>query len=417
MRKRIPVQSLTLGMYIDGFCAPWMEHPFWRNHFVLSDPEDIERIRNSNVREVWIDTSKGLDLALDNTGQSDVARATSAEAVVQEPPSIATPARDTAPTTTEEEYLRAAKICAKSMQVMVEMFEEARLGRRVDTELAQHLVQEIWDSVLRNQAAIINLARLKTADNYTYMHSVAVCALMVRLALQLELDEEQTRSAGIGGLLHDLGKAMTPPEVLNKPARLTEAEFTLIKAHPVDGYKMLVDTPELNATVLDVVLHHHEKTDGTGYPDGQKGDAISLLAKMGAVCDVYDAITSDRPYKKGWDPSEAIRRMAGWTQGHLDAQVFQSFVKSTGIYPTGSLVRLTSGRIGVVVAQNADALLKPVVNIFFSTKSGLRIPSYAVNLALPDCKEKIMAREDPQKWKFPDLDSLWLNPEPASTAQ
>ena len=411
MLKRISVQQLTLGMHIDGFCAPWMDHPFWRKHFVLSDPHDIKRILASSVQEVWIDTRKGLDVP---AGVKPLAQTTSAEAIAQEILQTEAPKRDITPSTAAVEYARASRICVKSKQAVMAMFDAARSGEPVDTELASHLVQEISDSVLRNPDALISLARLKTADNYTYMHSVAVCALMVSLALQLQLDEEQTKIAGMGGLLHDLGKAQTPPEVLNKPAKLTDAEFDIIKAHPVQGYQMLVNGPPLDAMVLDIVLHHHEKTDGTGYPHGLKGDEISLFARMGAICDVYDAITSDRPYKKGWDPAEAMRKMAGWTSGHLDAQMFQGFVKSVGIYPTGSLVRLSSGRIGIVTTQNPRALLKPVVKVFFSTKSDMRIPPLLINLAALECKEKITAREDPQVWKFPDLNPLWSGFEPSS---
>ena len=411
MLKRISVQQLTLGMHIDGFCAPWMDHPFWRKHFVLSDPHDIKRILASSVQEVWIDTRKGLDVP---AGVKPLAQTTSAEAIAQEILQTEAPKRDITPSTAAVEYARASRICVKSKQAVMAMFDAARSGEPVDTELASHLVQEISDSVQRNPDALISLTRLKTADNYTYMHSVAVCALMVSLALQLQLDAEQTKIAGMGGLLHDLGKAQTPPEVLNKPAKLTDAEFDIIKAHPVQGYQMLVNGPPLDAMVLDIVLHHHEKTDGTGYPHGLKGDEISLFARMGAICDVYDAITSDRPYKKGWDPAEAMRKMAGWTSGHLDAQMFQGFVKSVGIYPTGSLVRLSSGRIGIVTTQNPRALLKPVVKVFFSTKSDMRIPPLLINLAALECKEKITAREDPQVWKFPDLNPLWSGFEPSS---
>lgn len=412
MLKRIHVQHLSLGMHIDGFCAPWMEHPFWRNHFVLSDPQDLERVRASNVQEVWIDTSKGLDVAPGPEQAATPAEADPAPALPEPPPA---PSRDTRPTPCAIEYARAAEIISKSRQAMADIFQDARLGKTVNTELAQQLVQEISDSIIRNPDAMVSLARLKTADNYTYMHSVAVCGLMVALALQLQLNEEQTRCAGMGGLLHDLGKAAMPMDVLNKPGKLTDAEFNIIKAHPVEGHKMLQSNPSVDAMVLDIVLHHHEKSDGSGYPDGLKGEEISLLARMGAICDVYDAITSDRPYKKGWDPSEALRQMAGWTSGHLDGKMFQAFVKSRGIYPTGSLVRLTSGRIGVVTGQNEGALLKPLVNVFFSTKSNLRLPPFLVDLAAPDCKEKIIAREDPQQWQFPDLNPLWSGMEQTST--
>ena len=416
MLKRISVHHLTLGMHIDGFCAPWMEHPFWRNHFVLTDPQDILRVRASSVQEVWIDTSKGLDIAPETALQivPEAATQTLPEpGPAAVPAADATPPRDTAPTTAAVEYARAAQICAKAKLAVTAMFQEARLGQMVQTGLAEKVVQEISDSVMRNPNAIVSLARIKTADDYTYMHSVAVCALMVALALQLKLDAAQTRSAGMGGLLHDLGKALVPLAVLNKPGKLTDAEFSVVKDHPAQGHKLLVECLTDDPAVLDIVLHHHEKTDGSGYPNGQAGDGISLLAKMGAICDVYDAITSDRPYKKGWDPAESLKKMAEWTHGHLDTQVFHAFVKSLGIYPTGSLVRLSSGKIAVVTGQSASALLKPIVKVFFSTKSDLRIPPVVVDLSAPDCTEKITGREDPTYWRFPDLNQLWSGLEPA----
>ncbi|MFY8041897.1 MAG: HD-GYP domain-containing protein, partial [Rhodoferax sp.] len=133
----------------------------------------------------------------------------------------------------------------------------------------------------------------------------------------------------------------------------------------------------------------------------------SLFAKMGAVCDVYDAITSNRPYKTGWDPAESLRKMAEWANGHFDGKVFQAFVKSLGIYPIGSLVQLSSGRLGVVVEQTNKSLTTPVVKVFFSTKSNMRIVPELVDLSKPGAVEKILKREDPAKWRFSDLNELW----------
>jgi HD-GYP domain-containing protein (c-di-GMP phosphodiesterase class II) len=302
---------------------------------------------------------------------------------------------------------RAALICNQSKQAMVSMFEEVRMGNSVDAGGARDLVEEISDSVMRNPSALISLARLKTVDDYTYLHSVAVCAMMVVLAKQLGLDEAKTRLAGLAGLMHDLGKAAMPPAVLNKPGKLTAVEFEIIKSHPVKGHAMLMMSDNFDADTLDVCLHHHEKMDGSGYPEGLKGDAISLMAKMGAVCDVYDAITSNRPYKTGWDPAESLRKMAEWSNGHFDKKVFQAFVKSMGIYPVGSLVQLSSGRIGVVTEQVAASLVMPRVKVFFSTKSNMRIASELVDLSSPGTTERIIGREDPEKWGFPDLDQLW----------
>ncbi|ACV37440.1 HD-GYP domain-containing protein [Accumulibacter sp.] len=402
MLKRISVQQLTVGMYLKEFCGSWMEHPFWRSSFVITDPKDIEAVRASSIRDVWIDCSKGLDVP---AGETVVSVAESDAQVEAELAVAASRVRQIERVPSSVELARAAKIVAKSRQAVTSMFEEARMGNAVDTAGAQRLVEEISDSVSRNPGALISLARLKTADDYTYMHSVAVCALMVALARQLGLDEAETRSAGIAGLLHDLGKAAMPIEVLNKPGKLTDAEFTIIKSHPEEGHRMLLAGSGADAVALDVVLHHHEKTDGSGYPKRLKDQEISIFAKMGAVCDVYDAITSNRPYKAGWDPAESLRKMAEWSTGHFDPAVFQAFVKSVGIYPIGSLVLLSCGRLGVVIEQGEKSLLQPRVKIFFSTRGNARVRPEIVDLARGQFK--IVSREDPAKWNFPDLNEIW----------
>ncbi len=392
-------------MFLQEFCGSWMDHPFWRSKFLLENPEDIKTILASSIREVWIDPSKGLDV---DSGESVVAEQTEEE-IKAEAEHVLTEAVSKVVERVEiaAEMERAAKICSQAKQAVSSMFNEARMGKALDAADAMPLVEEIATSVYRNPSAIISLARLKTADEYTYMHSVAVCALMVALARQLGMNETQARQAGMAGLLHDIGKMMIPMEILNKPGRLTDEEFDIVKSHPAEGHKLLLEGQGVDEVALDVCLHHHEKMDGSGYPDRLNQDNISLFAKMGAVCDVYDAITSNRPYKNGWDPAESLRKMAEWSKGHFDPVVFQAFVKSVGIYPIGSLIRLESGRIGVVVDQNDKSLLTPKVKVFFSTKSNLRIPPEVLDLASPAVRDKIVAREDPEKWNFADLNELW----------
>lgn len=384
-----------------------MDHPFWRTGFVIKDPKDLELILASKIQEVWIDCKLGLDVPegapVVSVEEPDVLLVVTQAAK----PAATSPPRNIAPVPAAQEVERAARICQESKAAVVSMFEEVRMGKAVDVGGAQQLVEDISDSVARNPGAIISLARLKTADDYTYMHSVAVCAMMVALAKQLGLEESQVRSAGMAGLLHDLGKVAMPTEVLNKPGKLTKAEFDIMKTHPTEGYKMLMASTGVDPISLDVVLHHHEKMDGSGYPLGLLGDQISLYAKMGAVCDVYDAITSNRPYKSGWDPAESLRKMAEWVNGHFDVSVFQAFVKSMGIYPVGSLVRLSSGRIGVVMEQSRKSLTMPHIKAFFSTKSNMRITPTLVDLSQPKVMEKIINREDPAKWNFPDLNEMW----------
>lgn len=403
MLKKITVEQLAVGMHLHEFCGSWMEHPFWRTRFVIKDPKDIEAIRASSIREVWIDAAKGLDV------EGGISREESEEEVERELVAAATVAAPTPQEKVEmrKEMERAALICTKAKQAVVSMFQEVRMGNAITADDCAPLVEEISNSVLRNPGALVSLTRLKTADDYTYMHSVAVCALMIALGRQLGLDEAAVRTAGMAGLLHDLGKAMVPNAVLNKPGKLSDEEFSVIKKHPELGYQALREGSGVDATVLDVCLHHHEKVDGSGYPKGLKDAEISLFAKMGAVCDVYDAITSNRPYKAGWDPAESLRKMAEWARGHFDERVFQAFVKSVGIYPTGSLVRLESGRLGVVIDQTGKSLLSPRVKVFFSTKANARIPPEEIDLSRADSRDRIAAREDPSAWNFPDLDALW----------
>ena len=271
-------------------------------------------------------------------------------------------------------------------------------------------MEEISGSVLRNPGALVSLARLKTRDDYSYMHSVAVCALMVALGRQIGMDEEACREAGMAGLLHDIGKALMPLDVLNKPGKLTDAEFDIMRGHPERGFDLLKDGQGATASALDVVLHHHERMDGTGYPHKLPGERISRLARMGAVCDVYDAITSNRPYKAGWDPAQSIARMAGW-KGHFDEALFKAFVQSLGIYPVGSLVKLASGKLAVVVEQRPGSLVSPLVKVFYSTNSQLPLTPALLDLARPGCQDRIVAREENVPGRFPQLDELWADPE------
>ena len=402
MRKKISVDELVVGMNVTELCGSWMDNPFWRSAFVLSEPKQISALQSSKIREVWIDVEREADLpdqVAPRTVQGVHASALEQVAVLEQ--------RPLAPVAIADELARAAQICGQGRVAVTAMFREARMGNTVDAKGVGQLVEDIADSVTRNASALISLARLKTADDYTYMHSVAVCAMMIALARQLALSEADVQAAGVAGLLHDIGKALLPMDVLNKPGKLTPAEFMIVKTHPVLGFQLLSDSKKPDPMALEVCLQHHEKADGSGYPKGLKGTQISLYAKMGAVCDVYDAITSNRPYKAGWDPAESMRQMGLWAEGHFDPAVFQAFARSLGIYPVGSLVRLTSGRIGVVTEQSPGALTMPVVKVFYSDKLKQRIEPEIVNLSAPGGSEKISAREDPAKWNFPDLNQLW----------
>lgn len=408
MLKKVPTVQVSLGMFIHALDGPWLSHPFWKTKFVLQEQADLAALRGSKVPAVWIDVSKGLDVL---AAAEAASTAEPADAVAPEVPAVEAgalsrepSARSTGRVSSAAEMSRAAALVNRSRQQVMTLFGEARLGKAVDAEQCLPLVEDVANSVARNPSALISLARLKTRDDYTYMHSVAVCALMVALARQLGLDEAKTREAGLAGLLHDVGKMMMPLDVLNKPGQLTDEEFDLMRSHPVRGYEALKEGGSVPESALDVCLHHHEKMDGSGYPHKLAGDQISLLARMGAVCDVYDAITSTRPYKNAWDPAGSVQRMAQW-QGHFDPAVFQAFVRCVGIYPLGTLVKLQSGRLAVVVDQHPSNLVAPTVKVFFSTKSQLPIPVELLDLSRGG--DRIVGREQPADWGFKNIDDFW----------
>ena len=403
MLKKIPVDDLRLGMHLHAMCGAWLDHPFWRTKFILRDPADLKKLRASSVKEVWIDAAKGRDVEPADAGVAVRERA--APLAAEAPPPQPRASADLG-----AELQRASALVNQSREAVSSLFAEARMGRALDAEKCLPLVDEIASSVWRNPDAIVSLARLKTHDDYTYMHSMAVCALMVSLGRQLGMDEATAREVGLAGMLHDMGKAAMPLEVLNKPGKLTDAEYAIMKTHPQHGYELLQEGKGVGEITLDVTLHHHERPDGRGYPHGLSGDALSRVARMGAVCDVYDAITSNRPYKAGWDPAESIAKMASWA-GQFDTEIFQAFLKSLGIYPVGSLVRMRSGKLGVVVEQNESSLVSPKVKLFFSTRSNMPIAVELVDLSSPGCNDAIVARESNAQWKFPHLDELWAGPE------
>lgn len=418
MRKRIHVDQLRVGMHVVELCGSWLDHPFWKSSFRV-DASALQALRESRVRECWIDTALGGGVdspdpdpapATDEPRRVSPVPAGSSPAVApphhRPAPSAAMPAR--VPLAAELE--RAAALTLQAKQAVTALFRDARLGKALEVQQCLPLVDEVAGSVWRNPGAFVSLARLKSRDDYTYLHSVAVCALMVSLARELGQDESQAKAAGLAGLLHDIGKAQVPLNLLQKPGKLDEAEFSVLRSHPERGHAMLLEAGEASAEALDVCLHHHERWDGNGYPHALAGEDISLLARMGAVCDVYDAITSNRPYKAAWDPAESLARMAEW-QGHFDQRVFHAFVRMLGIYPVGALVKLQSGRLAVVTEHNEDKPLLPRVRAFFSTKSAMHIAPVDIDLAAPGCQDRISGRESNQTWQFRHLDEHWAGPD------
>jgi HD-GYP domain-containing protein (c-di-GMP phosphodiesterase class II) len=397
MIKKISVRQLKVGMFVHDFSCHWMDHPFVRNRLMITSEDEIRKVIDVGIHELYIDTDKGLDVA--DAPTAEQAR----KALEQELVNIA--ARQPAViarVTLAEEINRAKQIKNQAHQLVRTVMHDARLGKAIELDQVEPVVQNITESILRNPGALTGLLRIKNKDDYTFLHSVSVCTLLVAFCRSTGVDAELTRQAGLGGLLHDTGKALVPDDVLNKPGRLTEEEFEVIRKHPKDGYDILLKTPGLGDIPLDITIHHHERMDGSGYPDKLPGDRISTVAQMAAIVDVYDALTADRCYHKGMSAAEALRKIFEWSKFHFNPQHVQSFMRCVGIYPVGTLVLLESGRLGVVIEPHETNLLSPKVNVFFSTKSNTYIKPQEVDLSKPlgmGGGDKIVSHESPEKWR------------------
>lgn len=396
MLKKVDPFQLRIGMFIHDLDCGWMEHPFVRSRFVITREDEIRKIMNAGIRGVTIDCARGLDVD-DAPTVEEAAAATEAEVK-------AIAARPVAPlrASLAEEFDRAVAIRRQAAGLVRTVMQDARLGKAVELDQVSPVVENITASILRNASALLGLSVIKNKDDYTFLHSVSVCTLLVAFCHSRQLDADTTYQAGIGGLLHDTGKALVPDHILNKPGRLTDEEFAVVRKHPKDGYDILRRTPGIGAIPLDITLHHHERRDGTGYPDRQGEQEISELAQMAAIVDVYDAITADRCYHKGIPAAEALRKMYEWSKFHFNPGLMQEFMRCVGIYPVGTLVLLESGRLGVVVEAHETSLLTPKVKVFYSTKSQTYIKPETVDLARGvgfGGADKILRHESPEKWQ------------------
>ncbi len=396
--KKIDVADLKTGMYVSDLGAGWMDHPFLRNNFAVSDDTIIEKIVDAGIREVYIDTTRGHDVQHAPTREEverklneDMHRVVAEHKVVVR-------------VSYREEAANAVKVRDEANRIAHDILNDVRLGKQVAVEKVEPVVQEMTASILRNGNALTSLCRVKDADNYTFLHSVSVCALLVSFCRAAGMATDEIHLVGIGGLLHDIGKMKVPGSILNKQGKLTDDEFLKMKNHVVASMEVLSVTPGIHPDSILVAHQHHERHDGTGYPLGLKGDNISRIGQMAAVCDVYDAITSDRCYHKGMLPHEALRKILEWSKYHFKPEVAQQFIRIIGIYPVGTLVMLESGRIGIVHDQNEGGnLLQPVVRVIFDSKQQAYLTPTNIDLSKPlghGGGDKIVGHETAEKWKL-----------------
>jgi len=390
--KLVKKDELRLGMYIHSLEAPWMSHSFIRSRFMLRKDSDLQEILDSEVSAVHIDTLKGLDTLADST---------------LEVAGLAFPAAapSRSPTSYLEELANARRIKHEASTIIHSLLMDARMGRQVRVEHLEPVVTRITDSILRNPWTLVSLCRIREADTATFMHSVSVCALLVMFGHHLDLDRATLQEAGIGGMLHDIGKMRVPDHILNKPGELTEAEAEIMRGHVRLGVETLGQTPGVPGLAMRVAAEHHERCDGSGYPRQLRGEEISLWGRMATIVDVYDAMTSNRIYSPGLEPSTALQILYRQCPASFDEELMEHFIQALGIYPVGSLVRLESDRLAVVMQQNQGGLLRPIVRVVYDIASGQELKPFDLDLSH---SEAVLGPEEPSAWHLDPAKFLTL---------
>ncbi|NTV68534.1 MAG: HD-GYP domain-containing protein [Azonexaceae bacterium] len=385
MIKQIRTDQLKVGMYIHDLNCGWLDHSFISNAFYVRDQATLDKVMELGVRDLYIDTLKGADVFV-------------APAPSEPQPQVPKPVEKPVPVDLKNEAVRARRLHTEANKLVRVVMDDLRLGQEIRMDRVEPVIDSMMESVFRNQNALLPLARLKNLDDYTFEHSVGASALLIVFGRVMKLPKETIKDLALGGLLHDIGKVQIPDAILNKPGKLSEQEFRLIQSHVDKGLRILKGTSGISEVVRQVVAEHHERLDGSGYPNKLAGQQISLYGQMAAIVDVYDAMTSEKVYSQGVPATKVLKMLLEWSKEQFDPQLVQAFIRAVGIYPTGSLVRLESNRMGVVIEQNESKLLEPVVRIFYHAGKQHYVPPEIVDLA--KMQDRVASIESYEKWKI-----------------
>jgi len=384
-------------MYIHDLGCSWIQHPFLQNRLTITSIDQIRKIEDLEIPYVYIDTDRGVDVRnIDHNNFN----------TNEDPPNILNIAsrEDDTPHHTTHSYAsekeRALSIKTEAMSVIHHVMDDVIHNREIRVDTVYDVVDQMIDSVSRNNQALTTVLRMKSIDEYTYQHSVSVCALFIAFSRCLDLPDDEMREGALGAMLHDIGKMSVPLTILNKAGSLTHEEFKIIQLHTTYGKRILDRIDGISSTARDIAYGHHERYDGSGYPRGLKDSEISRYNKMVGVVDVFDAMTSERCYSKGATPDVIIRYLFELRDKSFAADIVESFIKCVGIYPVGTCVILNNGLIGIVDETNVGNILFPTITIFFDSGKERRVIPYTVNLEehSDDKSFSIASTENPDRW-------------------
>lgn len=401
MIKRISINKLRPDMYVSDLNCDWIPHHNMQKEGRIPNVALIEELKRRGIKEVYIDTERGLDeedavsqQEVENQNQDKLNKAGQLNMASAGTVSVA------------EELFKASKLQNQAKGLMTNVLSDIKFGKPLETEGFDDLAEGMIDSVVRNHNALACLGRIRKKDNYLMEHSINLAVLMGIFAKAMQIDRETMHHAMVGALLHDIGKIMVPDNILHKPGKLNDDEFSRMKQHVMFSRDLLKKTPGIHPLTIDVAAQHHERIDGSGYPEGLTGCQICREGKMVAITDVYDAITADRCYHKGLAPTAALKKLLEWSGTHFEEKLVHKFIRSMGIYPVGSLVLMESGRLAVVIEASEKDSSRPIIKIIYNTKSKQYLPVQTLDLSNSSSQDRILMSVPEEKWRIKISDFL-----------
>lgn len=386
--KRISVADLKIGDKVVKLDQKWFHTDFFSHKFTIKDDSVINKLKNNGIDYVYIDATDEEDTIKQlYSGNAEKVIMEHQDNIMKNYINL-------------EEVKNGKVIYSESVKIIKSVLLDARSGKMFNESAAKLVASNIAEVTMRNRGVLSSISKLKHYDDYTFLHSMNVGVFASSLAAHLGMNHKDIERIAQAGILHDIGKMMVPPDVLNKPGKLTEEEYKVMKSHVQIGYDFLLQQG-LPDRMLNLPHEHHERYDGSGYPQGLRDEEISIEGKIGAVVDIYDAITSDRVYHKGMEAPSALRLMFKWTDSHINRKVFDFFVMNVGIYPVGSLVLMDNNELGIIGKINHARPTEPVVFIFCD-KMGRPKPIQITDLSKSTiAKRRIVGPVNPKDINIP----------------
>ncbi len=402
MLKEFLVKDLIPGMFVADVTVQAGTFSIKSGGFVRT-PQAIQNLTNKGVVKVIVDLAKSEHLE-DSTEVSPL----SEQQVTETPEASKEVPKRQQPTSFQDEIGQASQLYNQAKKLQRQALSNMQLGRPIDTEAMKELADGFMDSVFRNQDALACMTRMRQKDDYLMEHSINVSIIMTIFAKHLKIEQSIIHELATGALLHDLGKINVPDEVLHKPGRLSDTEMQIMRSHVMLGYNILQQSKGLSSIALEVVLDHHERIDGTGYPNKKNSTSLSKYSKMISICDTYDAITASRVYQNARTPIMAFKILRKESGTGFDADLVAEFINCMGIHPVGTLVQTKSNKLGIVTKPNFVNPLCSVVKVFYSLANKGYIPSKVIDLGATGVDDEIAKSVKPEEFGI-DLNRIMKN--------